>query len=244
MSKTKESIYDNIYGTQVVEYQKTKSLIDYLYRRLTRYEIDRCQAISKLLSGKQQRLLDLGCGDGYFIFLVRSKFEECYGVDVSSMRIEKAKLTANNLQCESNFSNHDIDTILPFADSFFDVVTCMSVLEHVINPPNVIDEVYRVLKPGGSFLLQVPNFAWLPFRFQFLFGKLPLTGGVYLCADWEHLHNFTVSILRELLNKKGFSVESISCSGIFANYRKWWPSVLASDLIIKASKVQPFSSKV
>jgi ubiquinone/menaquinone biosynthesis C-methylase UbiE len=119
---------------------------------------------------------------------------------------------------------------------FFEVATCISVLEHVINPPIIIDEVYRVLKPHGLFLLQVPNFAWLPFRFQFLFGKLPLTGGVYLGADWEHLHNFTMSILCGLLKQKGFKVQSISCSGIFANYRKWWPSTLASDLIVKATK--------
>ena len=93
-----------------------------------------------------------------------------------------------------------------------------------------------MLKPGGIFIVQVPNIAWMPHRIQLLLGTLPTTGGVYLGADWEHLHNFTKSTIRQLLTEKGFEIKAVSCSGIFAKYRKWWPSALGGDLVVKSVK--------
>ncbi|MEM2180847.1 MAG: hypothetical protein QXP32_08565 [Nitrososphaeria archaeon] len=56
-------------------------------------------------------------------------------------------------------------------------------------------------------------------------------------TDWEHLHWFTKSSLLELLLKTGFTVEIISCSGIFAKYRRLWVSALSGDLIVKSVKL-------
>jgi ubiquinone/menaquinone biosynthesis C-methylase UbiE len=184
------------------------------------------------------KLLDVGCGNGDFVFSVKEKFTECYGVDISPMRIQKAHEVSEEMGIaqQLHFESCDIDGGFPFSESFFNVVTCVSVLEHVFNPPSTIEEIYRILKPGGSFIVQVPNIAWLPLRFQLLFGTLPLTGGVYSHADWEHLHNFTKSVLCQLLQEKGFTISKVSCSGVFARYRKWWISVLGSDLIVKCTK--------
>ena len=135
-----------------------------------------------------------------------------------------------------HFCDCDVDEGIPFDDSFFDVVTCIAVLEHVFNPPNVLNEISRVLKLGGILIVQVPNIAWLPYRIQLLFGKLPKTGGVYLGTDWEHLHNFTKTTLCQLLMAKKFEIKAFSCSGIFAKYRKWWPSTLGADLIVRSVK--------
>lgn len=50
-----------------------------------------------------------------------------------------------------------VGTGLPFADAEFDVVFSRYVLEHVSNPSKFLSEVYRVLKPGGSFVFLTPN---------------------------------------------------------------------------------------
>jgi len=238
MKVSKERIYDNVYGRKNIRYEASGGLIGFLYKKLSRYEVSRYQAVFNLLPSVAGRLLDLGCGDGDFIFMAKDKFEECYGVDVSSMRIERAKKTSKDRSDGDNirFYKCDVDEELPFSNAFFDVVTCIAVLEHVFNPPNALDEIYRVLKPGGMFIVQVPNIAWLPSRFQLLVGRLPTTGGVYLGGDWEHLHNFTKSTLCQLLKGKGFKIQSISCSGVFANYRKWWLSALGGDIVIKSAK--------
>lgn len=98
-----------------------------------------------------------------------------------------------------------------------------------------MQEINRILKTGGAFIVQVPNIAWLPCRFQLLLGMLPITGGFYMGADWEHLHWFTKSVLQELLLKNRFKIESIRCSGVFAKQRLWI-SMLDGDLIVKSIK--------
>lgn len=68
----------------------------------------------------------------------------------------------------------------------------------------LLKEIHRVLKLSGIFIMQVPNIAWILYRVQLLFGKLPTTGGVYLGADWEHLHNFAKITLCRLLTENRF----------------------------------------
>ena len=238
MKDAKEKIYDDVYGCKEISYEPSHGVIAFLYRKLLRFEINRYQACYDMLQPHKERLLDVGCGDGDFIFMVKDRFKECYGVDVSSVRIERAKKRSKDVSDGDNihFYQCDADEELPFNNSFFCAVSCIAVLEHVFNPPNVLDEIRRVLKPGGIFIVQVPNIAWMPHRIQLLFGKLPKTGGVYLGTDWEHLHNFTKTTLCQLLTEKRFEIKAVSCSGIFANLRRLWPSVLAGDIVLKARK--------
>jgi 2-polyprenyl-3-methyl-5-hydroxy-6-metoxy-1,4-benzoquinol methylase len=238
MSDSKRKVYDDIYCRKSISYEAPHGTIAFLHRKLLRFEVSRYQRVYSLLPNQKERLLDVGCGDGYFVFMANERFKECYGVDVSPGRIQQAK-DKHKSGKKSYFQECDVDEGLPFNDSFFDVLTCMSVLEHVFSPSNLVEEINRVLKPGGIFIVQVPNIAWLPYRFQLLFGKLPVTGGVYLGADWEHLHNFTKSSLCTLLIGKGFAVEKITCSGIFSDYFRLWPSTLGGDLIVRGRKQAP-----
>ena len=236
----KEKVYDKVYGRKEIYYEFSNGVIAFLYRKLLRFEVNRYQSVYNLLPSDKERLLDVGCGDGDFIFMAKDKFKEYYGVDVSSLRIERAKERAD--RDNIYFYKCDVDKGLPFNNSFFDAVSCISVLEHVLNPPYVVEEIHRVLKPSGIFIVQVPNIGWIPYRIQLLFGKLPKSGGVYLGADWEHLHNFTKSTIYQLLTEKGFEIKSVSCGGIFAKYRKWWPSALGADLVVKSVKTRKTTS--
>jgi methionine biosynthesis protein MetW len=231
MVNIKKKFYDEAYGGKSPEVRQPK-IISYLYKKLKRYEINReITAYNLIPTG--QRFLDVGCGEGDLVLKVKSKFDEVWGIDISSVRIEKAKGKLHSCREESriHFIQGDVDDGLPFEDNFFDVVTCIAVLEHVVHPPTVVREIYRVLKPHGILILEVPNFAWLPYRFQLLFGQLPLTG-----MPWAHLHNFTLSSLKELLENACFKITYISCSGIFANIRRRWLTVLASDIVVKCYK--------
>jgi len=83
----------------------------------------------------RERLLDIGCGDGYF--LQRSKCTERYGLD---------KRTGDEV----------VDS-LAFPDDYFDYVTMLAVIEHIDDPTPLVKEIHRVLKPGGRFVFTTPK---------------------------------------------------------------------------------------
>jgi 2-polyprenyl-6-hydroxyphenyl methylase/3-demethylubiquinone-9 3-methyltransferase len=178
--------------------------------------------------------LDVGCGEGNLVLAAKSKFEEVYGVDISKTRIMKAQSKSQNSYI--HFLQCDVQKELPFNDASFDAVTCVSVLQYIMNPSNLINELSRVLKVQGTLVIEVPNFAWLPYRLQVLLGKLPTIGEVDKFGMSWALHNFTLPILNTFLETKGFRIVHISSSGIFAKYRNWWLSLLGGDLIIKGCK--------
>lgn len=103
------------------------------------------------LPAQSQLLLDLGCGPGGLIPFLLSKAERVLGIDSSEKMVEISK---------QEFSGNPQVTIqeaalenLPVDDGSADTVVASMVLHHISNPPKVISEVSRSLKPGGCFTL-------------------------------------------------------------------------------------------
>lgn len=88
------------------------------------------------MKDKKQRLLDLGCGDGYFLYRW-TKCKERYGLD---------KLLGD-----------EIEGSLDFPDNYFDYVTMLAVIEHLSQPEKLIREIWRVLKPNGKLIITTPK---------------------------------------------------------------------------------------
>lgn len=91
MKRSKERVYDKVYGSKEISYESSQGLIAFLYRKLLRFEVHLYQEAYDLLPSDKERLLDVSCGDGDFIFMAKDNFKECYEVDVSQLRIERAK---------------------------------------------------------------------------------------------------------------------------------------------------------
>lgn len=101
-------------------------------------------------SRRSGRILDIGCGS-YPFFLMNTQFSEKVGIDpaVKKTAEKNMSLLPFDLREESR---------LPFDDSSFDVVTMLAVFEH-IEPTRVVgvlSEIYRLLKPGGIYILTTP----------------------------------------------------------------------------------------
>jgi len=99
------------------------------------------------------RVLDVGCGDGFGIYLMKSNpnIESVVGLDICHEAIERAKIKLNGLAPELIVAPAEI---LPFADNTFDSVHCGQTLEHVKNDQKAILEIRRVTK--GIAVFSVP----------------------------------------------------------------------------------------
>jgi SAM-dependent methyltransferase len=101
-------------------------------------------------------LLDLGCNVGELLAAAASHYPslKLAGIDVNQSAIEAARRNvpqADLRQCDG--------PSLPFADESFDHITCIEVIEHIPAAMRraTIGEVWRVLKPGGRFILRCPH---------------------------------------------------------------------------------------
>jgi ubiquinone/menaquinone biosynthesis C-methylase UbiE len=95
MRNYKEKVYNSIHGHEKSSYESPYGFIAFLYKNLKKREVNRYQIACNLLpSIRDGKLLNVGCGDGNLIFICRSKFRECYGVDISLARVEHAKKRA------------------------------------------------------------------------------------------------------------------------------------------------------
>lgn len=100
---------------------------------------------------RQGRILDVGCGHGFFLSLLDEKRWERWGVEPSQAAAayarERLGLNVQPVLLEET----------DFAEGYFDVVTMFHVLEHVADPKGDLERAYRLLKPGGYIYLEFPD---------------------------------------------------------------------------------------
>jgi SAM-dependent methyltransferase len=152
------------------------------------YDDDRLRwTIGEFLVGPRPgKILELGCGDGAMLRLLVDRGMEVMGVDASSSGIDRCLNAGLQARC----LDVSIDG-LPFAqDDAFDLVISLETFEHLMNPHYALQEVRRVLRPGGRFLCSVPN---------------PLTGHPYLYPGLFEYANF-----RRFLEQSGFVIQRVA----------------------------------
>lgn len=114
--------------------------------------------IKELIDYKGKIGLDVGSANGALVFeLVKNGAKKMYGIDLAEEFIKKSTETAKKRKI-SNVEFKEADAKeLPYPDNFFDFVICTEVLEHVPDFRVAIEEIERVLKPGGQFVITTPN---------------------------------------------------------------------------------------
>ena len=136
--------------------------------------------LRQALDGRDHvEVLDVGCGDGYHLFVFNSSNEvrkrvTFQGIDISEQKIEFARRVAAALGMENVcFKIGDAENP-EYPDESFDVVLCSDVVEHLENPEKCFAEIRRVLKSGGSIVLTTPNASNTIIRFASVLRKAGL----------------------------------------------------------------------
>jgi ubiquinone/menaquinone biosynthesis C-methylase UbiE len=142
------------------------------------------------------RFLDIGASSGYMVEAARNIGMDAIGVEPSASGVAAAmKRGISLLQASAEK--------LPFPDNHFDVVHSHHVFEHVADPKVSAVEAFRVLKPGGLILIEVPNqFDTIRFRRDLLFRRV--SQRKRNMRSIHHLSFFSKRSLRYLLASSGF----------------------------------------
>ena len=166
------------------------------------------------------KILDIGCGNGRLLNLFESKKIDYTGIDSSKELIEIAK---KNHSRERTFL-HANALSLPFPDKTFDTIFSIAVLHHVPSKKFrtcFVTEASRVLKPKGTLILTVWNIRqWRFLKTHLLhiikkiIGRSDLDFGDTIISFGQkkrgrYVHAFSKRSLRRLLKKNGFTVSSI-----------------------------------
>lgn len=111
--------------------------------------------VGELRLNGYERILDVGCGNGYVLIEIRKKYKHhgnLYGVDIAPGILKKA--ISSNIKTKSriNFSQGDARD-LKFSNNYFDIVILKHVLHNIPNYHKAINECRRVLKPGGKMAI-------------------------------------------------------------------------------------------
>jgi len=141
---------------------------------------------------KGQRLLDIGCGDGYFISLCQNLGIESYGYDISPAVVNYAKRKGLKV-----FTGLDKIT------DKFDIITMFDVLEHMENPRRELEDLTKLLKDNGLIFIDTPRSCLA----DFYLSLLELLGVARSNrVNAEHLQLFSNKSLQILIDKIQYKI--------------------------------------
>ncbi len=152
------------------------------------------QLLKKHTSGTN--LLDIGCGEGFFLFSASKAGYVTKGVELSQDAAAYARKEFG-LDVEAKPFEE-----LHFPENHFDVVTLWQVLEHVPYPLMILKEVHRILKPGGLVAVSTPDIGGMLAR---------ILGTRWWNIRRVHINQFTTETLRGMLGNAGFKNVSSVC---------------------------------
>jgi SAM-dependent methyltransferase len=151
--------------------------------------------------GRRPRALDVGCATGALLDALRERGWEPQGVEISEAQARygearyRLPIHAGTLESAA------------FPDSSFELVHASHLIEHLNDPASFLDEVRRLLAPGGLLALTTPNADGFQAR---------LLGGNWRSAIYDHLYLFSSRTLGALLKSKGFEVSALATWGGWA----------------------------
>lgn len=205
-----------------------KGMMDRLYHRARSIMLDQKLKLLKQYSGlRSGHLLDIGSGTGYFMQHAQNAGWQVLGIEPN----EKARTFS---QEQFGLEVKDERSLMNFEDNRFDAVSMWHVLEHVHELKAYLEQIHKILKPKGIYLLALPN-------------SQAKDAGVYKehWAAWDvprHLYHFNPNAIEELcrrfqfelVGKKMMPFDPFYISLLSERYRTGSSSLISG--ILKGSK--------
>ena len=167
-----------------------KGLVNRLYHLVRNYTLqEKCRLVKATTGLATGEILDVGAGTGYFLAAMKKAGWKITGIEPDALARQQAAQSQGIqlLTAESLFQ-------LP--EAHFDVITLWHVLEHVHDLHAYLDQLMRLLKPGGHLMIAVPNYT--------------SADATYYAENWaaydvpRHLYHFAPGSMIRLLQQHGF----------------------------------------
>jgi 2-polyprenyl-3-methyl-5-hydroxy-6-metoxy-1,4-benzoquinol methylase len=156
---------------------------------------------ARQMTGSGRRVLDLGCGEGFFAAELTAGGSRVTGVDVLP---EPTHVQVMERYFQADLNEGIGKVIGQLEGKTFDRVLLLDVLEHLVHPQRLLRECREVLSPAGAIVVSVPNIANITTRLMLLFGRFTYTDRGIL--DATHVRFFTRKTARELLEQNGYRI--------------------------------------
>ena len=146
----------------------------------------------------EKSFIDIGCATGLLVEHMQNLGWRSKGVELCAPAAE--------FGCRERGIDIFSGTIeqTHYSDNSFDIVHCSHLIEHLNNPDLFLDEVYRILKPGGLLFCTTPNVSGF---------QAKLFRSKWRSAIADHMFLFSVKTLKQLLENKGFYVKKVKTWG-------------------------------
>jgi len=163
--------------------------------------------LAKVGNSSPKVILDVGCAQG----AIGSEFKQnkaltFYGIEPFE---DDAKAAENEGYI---VFKHTVEAALPIIQPEFDIILAGDVLEHIVNPKEVLGKLLEKLKPDGVILISIPNVANFLVRLGLLFGRFDYTERGIL--DATHLRFFTRKSFVTLITFENTRIEKLSATPI------------------------------
>ena len=142
-------------------------------------------------------VLDMGCGPGYFAYLLKQNNPEItvHGFDISKSALKRAKYVDKKFKLD--LDNQDV----PQQDEYYDAIICAEFLEHLYDVKHALSEMCRLLKKDGIGVVSVPNYSFWRYRIDSLLGKIPHT-----MLNEKHVRFFNIALVKRKIEEVGLKV--------------------------------------
>jgi len=159
-----------------------------------RWERGKVRLYRELVGEGPRRILDVGCGDGRFLEILRAS-------GAPEWRLEGVEIDARAAAaCEAKGFRARVGRVEELRDEEgFDAVVMLQLIEHVEDPVAICRRVFELLRPGGHFIVETPNLDGLDYR-------------AFRGRCWGHYHFprhwnlFSTELLHRMLREQGFEI--------------------------------------
>lgn len=194
----------HVFSNAIPSQEELNAFYNSDYDRTTYFSPVTEKRYNELLDGFEKyrttgKILDIGCGYGFFLETARKRGWQVYGTEVSDEACQICREKGIEMHC-GKFEESELET------ESFDIVVSFEVIEHLQNPVEIVQGIHKVLRKGGLCYVTTPNYnAYLRYKLK----------AKYDVIDYpNHLSYFTSKTLKQLFETEQFNTLKTKTTGI------------------------------